>query len=195
LGVGAEDRSRALDAVVGLFKQPSVELWQQVVVDSVEALRTMATLGIRLGIVSNSDGTVERQLLRHRICQVGPGAGTEVLAIIDSGVVGVAKPDPAVFASAVAAVGRPVGEIAFVGDSVRYDVRGAEAAGLVPIHFDPHGLCQSAHRHDHVRALSDLCFWTGASSVSRSDLDDGPNEPQRQQRGRQLGPVRSWRSD
>jgi putative hydrolase of the HAD superfamily len=116
----------------------------------------MADLGVRLGIVSNSDGTVEEQLRRHGICQVGPGQGIEVLAIVDSGAVGVAKPDPAIFASAIAALDRPVTDIGFVGDSVRYDVLGAEAAGLVPIHLDPYGLCQTEHRHDHIGALRDL---------------------------------------
>lgn len=67
-----------------------------------------------------------------------------------------AKPDPAIFASAIAALDRHVTDIAFVGDSVRYDVLGAEAAGLAPIHLDPYGLCQSEHRHEHIGALEDL---------------------------------------
>jgi putative hydrolase of the HAD superfamily len=156
LGVNPHDRPRALDAIVGLSRQQSIVLWRQVIADSVDALRTMSDLGVRLGLVSNSDGNVEEQLRQYGICQVGPGSGTEVLVIVDSGAVGVAKPDPAVFASAIAAIDLPAGDIAFVGDSVRYDVLGAEAAGLEPIHLDPYGICQSEHRHHHIRALTDL---------------------------------------
>jgi putative hydrolase of the HAD superfamily len=157
LGVSADQFPTALNAIMGLSREPSLVLWQQVIADSVAALHIMAAQGVRLGIVSNSDGTVEDQLRRHGICQVGPGPGTEVLAIVDSGAVGVAKPDPAIFGSAIAALNYPPSEIAFVGDSVRYDVLGAEAAGLVPIHLDPYGLCDGSHQHDHVRGLTNLC--------------------------------------
>jgi hypothetical protein len=48
-------------------------------------------------VVSNSDGTVERQLRRARICQIGAGRGTSVLVIVDSAIFGMAKPDPSIF--------------------------------------------------------------------------------------------------
>jgi hypothetical protein len=35
-----------------------------------------------------------------------------------------------------------------------YDVAGAQAAGLVPVHLDPVGWCDGDHRH--VRWLDDL---------------------------------------
>ncbi len=124
------------------------------------ALRRLAEQGVPLGFVSNSDGTAEEQLRQHRIGQVGPGEGVEVAVITDSAVVGLAKPDPRVFDSAVVALGLSPERIAYVGDSVRYDVLGSEAAGMVPIHFDPHLTCQSGHKHRHVEAiveLQDIC--------------------------------------
>ena len=35
-------------------------------------------------------------------------------------------------------------EVIYVGDSVKHDVRSAEAAGITPLHFDPLGLCNES---------------------------------------------------
>ncbi len=156
LGVVPADRPRAVDALLALWEAPKTDLWSQPISGSVHGLRKLAELSLPLGIVSNSDGMVEDRLRRQRICQVGPGDGVEVLVIIDSAVVGVAKPDPRTFAPAIAALGLPADEVAFVGDSVRYDVEGSESAGLFPIHFDPFRICQSHRPHRHVRTLEEL---------------------------------------
>ena len=156
LGVLQADRRRALDALLALWNEPSVDLWRQVIPESVRGLRLLAELEVPLGIVSNSDGTVEERLQRQGICQVGPGPATEVVAVVDSTVIGVAKPDPRAFAPAIAALRLPASEVAFVGDSVRFDVLGSESARLKPIHLDPYQVCQSPHQHPHIRALGDL---------------------------------------
>ena len=50
-----------------------------------------------------------------------------------------AKPDPAIFAHGLAALGHPdPARVAYVGDSVTMDVEGAAAAGLHPVHLDPY---------------------------------------------------------
>ena len=74
------------------------------------------------------------------LLQVGPGPGVEVTAIIDSGAVGVAKPDPAIFELALAAAGTTADRAIHVGDAYQYDVRGARAAGVRPLLMDPLGL-------------------------------------------------------
>ena len=56
---------------------------------------TLKAQGHKLAIVSNADGSVEAQLAADGICQVGPGRASTVDAVLDSSVVGVAKPDPA----------------------------------------------------------------------------------------------------
>jgi putative hydrolase of the HAD superfamily len=142
--------------LVPLWEAPAVELWRGVLHDSALELRRFGQAGIPVGIVSNADGTVEEQLRVHQICQLGAGAGVPVLAITDSFHVGVAKPDAAVFASAVEALAVPRERVAYVGDTVRYDVVGARAAGLLPVHHDPYGLCRSADDHQHTRQLADL---------------------------------------
>jgi putative hydrolase of the HAD superfamily len=156
LGIQPEGRPQAMKALVTLWEMPSVALWRQAIPGSIVGLRRLAEQGVPLGFVSNSDGTAEEQLRQHRIGQVGPGEGVEVAVITDSAVVGLAKPDPRVFDSAVAALGLFPERIAYVGDSVRYDVLGSEAAGMLPIHFDPHQICQSAHEHLHVEAIVEL---------------------------------------
>ena len=89
------------------------------------------------------------------MCQVGDGPHVPVAAIVDSGALGVAKPDPAIFAPALDALGTDPSRTLHVGDSVHYDVRGAEAAGMAAVHFDPRRLCRSAD-HAHIAALTDL---------------------------------------
>ncbi len=77
--------------------------------------------------------------------------------MVDSAVVGVAKPDPAIFGIALDALGvTRRGTVLHVGDSLRYDVAGALAAGLEPVHLDPHGFCPAPDGHRHVRTLAEL---------------------------------------
>ena len=118
-------------------------------------LRELAALGVPLGIVSNSDGTVEAELRRLGVCQTGDGDGIPVGVVIDSHVVGVAKPDPEIFHIALDALGVAAGDtVLHVGDSLRYDVAGALAAGLRPVHLDPYGYCPAPSGHEHVTSLA-----------------------------------------
>ena len=41
-------------------------------------------------------------------------------------------------------------------DTVHYDIRGARNAGLRPVHFDPHELCESKDDHAHVRTIAEV---------------------------------------
>ena len=93
---------------------------------------------------------------RSGVCQVGAGAGTPVRCVIDSAVVGVAKPDPAIFDHAeVHFPGLARDRIAYVGDSVTMDVGGATAAGLHPILIDPHDDHPGAS-FDRIKDLTEL---------------------------------------
>jgi putative hydrolase of the HAD superfamily len=112
-------------------------LWVHRVDAHADALADLVAGGVPVGIVSNSDGTVEAILSDRRVCQVGAGDGCEVLVIVDSTVAEVAKPDPAIFAPALAALGTAPDRTLYVGDSRYYDVGGARAAGLVPVLVDP----------------------------------------------------------
>ena len=137
--------------------------WNRLLPGSIDGLKELAATGARLGIVSNSDGTVAEQLVTHRVCQVGEGEGVPVAVVIDSAVVGIRKPDPGIFDLALEALRVPAERAAHVGDTIFADVVGARAAGVRPYHLDPYGFCPFRQDHDHVRSLTDL-----ASVVARS---------------------------
>ena len=145
--------------------------WAHVGLGAVEGLRAVAALGLPMGVVSNSDGSVEADLRRLGVCYAtGPRdprprepeppaelTGVPVGIVVDSAVVGVAKPDPAIFSIALDALGvPPSGAVLHVGDSLRYDVAGALAAGLQPVHMDPYGFCPAPDGHPHIGRLADL---------------------------------------
>jgi putative hydrolase of the HAD superfamily len=155
-GVPAERRESVLHRMRKIWSGPTIDLWRQQVRGSVQGLRRLAERGLRLGIVSNADGTIEEQLRRGRICQVGEGLGVPVLAIIDSHIVGVQKPAAEIFSHALEPLGVEPARALYVGDTVRYDVRGARAAGLWPVHFDPYELCPARADHPHIARLGNL---------------------------------------
>ena len=86
-----------------------------------------------------------------------------------SAVFGVAKPDPSIFQHAVAALGVTPERTLYVGDSLRFDVRGATAAGLRPVHFDPYRLCPAPDGHPHITALVQLTNLIAPSRPERAD--------------------------
>jgi putative hydrolase of the HAD superfamily len=155
LGIPEDKRETAVDALVPVWNGPSHELWGRIMEGSIAGLQTLHDADLRLGIVSNSDGHAEEALIRNKICQVRIGDGVPVLTIVDSAVVGVAKPDPAIFDFAFPALGKDPSEVIYVGDSVKFDVRSAEATGMTALHVDPYGLCQSLE-HAHVGGVSEV---------------------------------------
>lgn len=160
LGIPEPLRAEAGAAIGGAF----VGLrWNRMIPESVAALSRLADTGVAIGIVSNSDGTVEEQLLAAGICQVGDGEGVEVVVVVDSFVVGIEKPDPAIFHHALSVIGVSPSDAIHVGDTGWADVAGARAAGLRPVHFDPYGLCPTPDDHDHVAALDGVIDLVAAS--------------------------------
>lgn len=113
------------------------ELWSRVIEESPEGLSHLASTGVPIGVVSNSDGTIERRLADMGILQVGPGAGVEVRCLIDSGTVGVEKPDPRIFEFALHTLSLEADGVWYVGDTPAFDVVGARRAGIDPILMDP----------------------------------------------------------
>lgn len=182
-GVSPADAPTVAADIVGLTDGFS---WTHVGPGVVDALRGIAALGLPLGIVSNSTGEVEQALRQLELCYAPgedagatggvpaaagdvPGSaggvpgtapgGVEVGVVIDSAVVGVSKPDPAIFALALDALGMPAADrstVLHVGDSLRYDVAGAIAAGVRPVHLDPHGYCPAPDGHEHIRRLGEI---------------------------------------
>jgi putative hydrolase of the HAD superfamily len=86
---------------------------------------------------------------------VGPGVGIEVACVIDSGAVGVMKPDPRIFRLALDAMAVDADDAWYVGDMPGIDVVGARRAGLRPFVVDPLGLHADAG-YDRVESLQEL---------------------------------------
>jgi putative hydrolase of the HAD superfamily len=144
------------DAAEALGHTRTALLWRWPIPESLTALAELAAADVPLGVVSNAAGQIEAVLRRSRICQVGSGDGVAMRCIIDSTVVGVAKPDPRIFDHAEAHFpGVPRERIAYVGDSVTMDIGGATAAGLHPILLDPYGDHAGAP-FERIKELGDL---------------------------------------
>ena len=147
-----EDR---LHHAVSLIEDIYLRLPWVPVAGAADTLLELQAAGYPLAVVSNATGTMEQQLADHRICTSDGGAAAQVAVVVDSDVVGVEKPDPAIFGIALDALGLPPDGCLYVGDTVHFDVNGARAAGLRPVHLDPYRFCP--HRdHPHVGSLGEL---------------------------------------
>ena len=131
----------AIDALENLWRVPAPDA-----AATIDALRAR---GLRVGVVSNSDGTVERVLERV-------GLRDRLDVVIDSAVVGVEKPNPEIFHHALRALGAAAATAIYVGDLPAVDVTGAHAAGLVPVLMDPLGLWPTAVDAVRIARLADL---------------------------------------
>ena len=153
VGLTGDDHAAGVAAIQPLFGPSG--LWVEPIADSVAAIAELHDASIPLAVVSNADGTVADILVGAGACQAGDGPLTPVAIVVDSGAVGVAKPDPKIFDFALEVLGTEPARTLHVGDSVHYDVGGARAAGLQAVHFDPRRLCEDDD-HDHIASLRDL---------------------------------------
>lgn len=124
-------------------------LWSHVDPRTPEALETLLDRGHRLAVVSNADGRVEA-LLEDR------GLTPYLEFVIDSHVVGVAKPDPGIFRIALDRLGLPAEDVLYVGDLYAVDVKGARAAGLEAVLLDPWDRLGRWDDVDRIPAVADL---------------------------------------
>jgi putative hydrolase of the HAD superfamily len=137
--VGVDDEH--LDHAAELLDRTrTAHLWRWPIPDTLAALTAFAAAGVPMGVVSNASGQIEAELARSGVCQAGPGPAVEVRVVVDSDVVGVAKPDPRIFDFALPHFAEfDRSRIAYVGDSVIMDIASATAAGLHPVLVDPYG--------------------------------------------------------
>jgi len=151
VGVPAD---RIEDALASIERVYLVEGWVPAP-GAAEVLLALEAAGMKLAIVSNATGTMEQMLLEHNICGLEDGPIAKVAVVIDSHVVGIEKPDPRIFALALSALDLPADRCLYVGDTVHFDVTGARNAGILPVHFDPFGLCPDDD-HEHLADLAEL---------------------------------------
>ena len=107
-------------------------LWSRVIPGVPDALRDLHAAGLKLVVVSNSDGTVEDGM-------EAAGLRPHLHYVVDSTVVGFEKPDPRIFEHALETAHARPERTLHVGDLYTVDVLGARAAGLHAILIDPYG--------------------------------------------------------
>jgi putative hydrolase of the HAD superfamily len=98
-------------------------LWESVPAEVPPALAALRRHGLRLVVVSNSNGT-----LRAKLERLGLLSAFDL--VVDSFELGVEKPDPVIFALALEKLGAQARTTLHVGDFFHIDVVGARAAGL-----------------------------------------------------------------
>jgi HAD superfamily hydrolase (TIGR01509 family) len=143
---GATATGPVLDATGELIWQRHLEdnVWCRVGTGVDRALGRLRAAGIRLAVVSNSEGTIDAMLRRV-------GLHRHMETIVDSWVVGVAKPDPRIFQIALERLGVAPAAAVMLGDVPAIDMEGARAAAIPGVLIDPLDL----HPH-HVPRVPSL---------------------------------------
>jgi putative hydrolase of the HAD superfamily len=118
IGAGVADPAPLVDWL--WTEQPRANLWRQPISDMVELARDLVAAGATVAVLSNSEGRLA-ELLREI------GLADPFAAILDSGRLGMEKPDRRIFEHALAVTGRASG--IHIGDSWSADVEGALGAG------------------------------------------------------------------
>jgi HAD superfamily hydrolase (TIGR01509 family) len=131
LGVVDETEIDALVRWRNAYNRP-VGLWHLPEPTAPEVLGCVKKAGLVAGVISNSNGTVRSVL-------AAAGLAGSLDFVIDSGDVGVEKPDPRIFTLALAEAGVAAGEAVYIGDLYSVDVLGARRAGIEAILLDPRG--------------------------------------------------------
>lgn len=110
--------------------QPTRNLWRKPIAGMFELVADLAAVGIPVGIISNSEG---------RLAELVDELGKSTLfrVVVDSGRLGIDKPDARIFQHAAEALAVPIADVVHVGDAWEADVIGAREAGARAIWFSP----------------------------------------------------------
>lgn len=118
--------------------------------DALPALQAARDRGLLLGVITNSEPNHQLRKL------AAAGLADAFDAVIVSGAVGVAKPDPAIFTHACAVLGVAPAAALHVGDRLDTDALGARGAGLLGVWLDRLGVADGERRVPVVPSLADL---------------------------------------
>ena len=144
LGPGG-DPERLVEALWATFSDPAT---YRLFPDVRPVLRALAGAGIRLGLISNFEPWLLDVLELEGVRDLfGP--------VAVSGLLGVAKPDPAIFHAALDAAGVEPDQAVHVGDSLTFDVEPAWAVGMAAVLIDRAGRA-SPPAGTEVTTLADL---------------------------------------
>ena len=130
LGAPEEEREKLTQRLIEGFQD--IQLWSRVMPDTPAFLERLQAQGYLLGVISNSTGTLEGQLVRL-------GLARYFQTILDSAIVGIQKPHPGIFRLALERTDMKGSEVVFVGDTYATDVGGAQLAGMTGVLMDSVG--------------------------------------------------------
>lgn len=131
-------------------------LWQYTQPWVERALERLGAAGYRMSVISNADGRVARMMDALNYTRFFE-------RIYDSGVMGVEKPDPAIFRRVLDELGLTAAEAIYLGDVYHIDVWGANRCGLGAIHLDPYGL-YGDWPGARIRTIIELADWLDDSN-------------------------------
>jgi putative hydrolase of the HAD superfamily len=162
---GAPDSLDQAASVI-LREHRASNAWRRIGLGVREALERLRGAGFKLGVVSNSEGTIEQMLIEIDLRKL-------LDAVVDSTVVGFTKPDPRIFQVALDRLGASAADTLMVGDSPSADVDGANAAGIRAALIDPYDFYpwSRAPRFIDVPALTESLLASGGDA-SRTHPDD-----------------------
>jgi putative hydrolase of the HAD superfamily len=116
----------AVEMTVAWERHDNFELYE----DTLPVLTELRAYGLGLGLVSNTGRDLAEFVAHHRL---------DVDVAIASRAHGKAKPDPSIFAAALARLEVEPAAAAMVGDSLQDDVEGARALGMLAFLVDRDG--------------------------------------------------------
>jgi len=128
-GAGARDPGLLADWLWS--EQATKNLFRKPIADMIELARELAASGVVVAVLSNSEGRLAELLAEVGIADI-------FAAVIDSGRVGVAKPDRRIFELTLERVGGDPARAVHIGDSWSADVEGALASGWRAVWFRGH---------------------------------------------------------
>ncbi|MFB6848995.1 HAD family hydrolase [Streptomyces sp. NPDC056373] len=124
---------------------PDTRLWSLVNPEAVDLLDTLPPR-VQRYVVSNADGKAHAELANAGLLRALDG-------VLDSSVVGIAKPDPRIFRMAAVALGRPLHQCRYVADTLD----GAPAHLPPTVLYDPMGIYpDDTERYVRIRSLAQL---------------------------------------
>ena len=130
LGASESERGELTRRLIEGFQD--IQTWSRVMPDTRPFLDSLWSQRYLLGVISNSVGTLEAQLVRL-------GLARYFQVILDSAIVGIQKPHPGIFKLGLQRAGVEGSEAVFVGDTHATDVGGAQLAGLTGVLMDTVG--------------------------------------------------------
>jgi len=126
---GLDAASAEIASKASRLAQDEFNLWRRVPPELPAALTRARAAGVRLGIISNAEGTLLALLERVDLARYFEH-------VIDSGLEGVRKPEPEIFLRGLARMGVTAERALYAGDIPQVDIDGARGVGMDAVLID-----------------------------------------------------------